>query len=237
MPPRDARRGAQCSIAQVAVGVFVFGLALLSMNYYYTARCLSSPAMEEGSYAELLERRLLAAETAVHRNSLLVDQLVLELERRLSAQEKGLVAKLMQQSQQQAEALAQQLAKMPAPPLPDLTWSAQFEDPNQMNQMLDDALEGALYDDMKVQTSKDRRKKRRDDQDTKDKDDDGAGYWGDQYADDDVPEAAAAGEGPDPQTQCQEWARSYGVIPGTSWGRLPFELQQKWKGKNCDYYV
>jgi hypothetical protein len=219
------------------VGVFLFGLALLSTNYFYTTRCLASPAAEEGSYAELLERRLLAAESAVHRNSLLVDQLVLELEKRLSAQEKALLAKLTQQAQQQGVALAQQLAKMPAPPLPDLTWSAQFEDPNQMNQMLDDAFEGALYDDMKVQTSKDRRKKPRDGQDSKDKDDDGAGAWADQYADDDVPEAAAPGEGADPQTQCQEWARNYGVIPGTSWGRLPFDLQQKWKGKNCDYYV
>src|SRR5690606_1839610 len=174
-----------------------------SMNYYYASRCLPSMA-QEGSYADVLEKRLLAAETAVHRNSLLVDTLVRELDKRLSAEEKGVITRLMQQSQEQAAVLSVELAKLPAPPLPDLTWTADFEDPSKMGQVLDDAFENALYDDMKVHTSSARKRPR--DNNGQLLDDDLAGEWGERYLDDDAAAAAGAGDGSDAETQCLDWS-------------------------------
>jgi len=37
--------------------------------------------------------------------------------------------------------------------------------------------------------------------------------------------------------QCSEWRTDYSVIPGVSWGSLPFDLQKKWLEYSCDYHL
>lgn len=37
--------------------------------------------------------------------------------------------------------------------------------------------------------------------------------------------------------QCGEWRTDYSVIPGVSWGSLPFDLQKKWLEYSCDYHL
>ena len=36
---------------------------------------------------------------------------------------------------------------------------------------------------------------------------------------------------------CNEWKGNYSVVPGVSWGDLPFDLQQKWLHYSCDYHL
>jgi hypothetical protein len=36
---------------------------------------------------------------------------------------------------------------------------------------------------------------------------------------------------------CQEWRTTYNVVLGTSWGSMPFDLQQKWLQYACDYLL
>lgn len=36
---------------------------------------------------------------------------------------------------------------------------------------------------------------------------------------------------------CYEWKDAYSVLVGVSWGKLPFELQQKWELYNCNDYM
>lgn len=36
---------------------------------------------------------------------------------------------------------------------------------------------------------------------------------------------------------CFEWRDTYGVLVGVSWGKLPFELQQRWELYNCNDYM
>jgi hypothetical protein len=36
---------------------------------------------------------------------------------------------------------------------------------------------------------------------------------------------------------CGEWKGNYSVVPGVSWGNLPFDLQQQWLHNSCDYHL
>lgn len=36
---------------------------------------------------------------------------------------------------------------------------------------------------------------------------------------------------------CSEWKGNYSVIPGISWGDLPYDLQQRWLRFSCDYHL
>lgn len=36
---------------------------------------------------------------------------------------------------------------------------------------------------------------------------------------------------------CFEWRDGYAVLVGVSWGKLPFDLQQKWELYNCNDYM
>lgn len=37
--------------------------------------------------------------------------------------------------------------------------------------------------------------------------------------------------------KCHKWKAQYAVVPGASWGDLPFQLQEEWKSINCDEYL
>lgn len=65
---------------------------------------------------------------------------------------------------------------------------------------------------------------------------DGNSVWAETYKGE-----GGAGESPLSDVEatklCGEWKTNYTVVPGVSWGNLPYDLQQQWLHHSCDYHL
>jgi hypothetical protein len=124
--------------------MLLLGCMVLFFNYYHVFTCLPNEAFSSAQYVEALERRLVRAETTVHLNTLLLDRLVRKMEAELNLKEQQVIKELLAHAEDEAVRVALQLAKHPAPPMPQTDWKDPLEDHAQVSKLVDDAFSRAV---------------------------------------------------------------------------------------------
>jgi hypothetical protein len=193
------------------------GIGLFGINYWHATKCTSDKSPQD--YEDMisaLNRRLLEAESQVHRNEILVGKVIKALETNLYKLEKKEFEELSQRSKDDAVKAALYLATHPAPTFPEYPLDAEYE--NNMEKvadLLDDVYSQVKDDDKMVERS----------EEVDDKEANSAGELDISVTDADAIKL------------CSEWKDKYNVVVGVSWGNLPYDLQQNWLKFSCDYHL
>lgn len=148
------------------------------------------------------------------RNSIMMDKVIYRLQSRLLKLEASEMEELSKSSQDLAVKLALQMASEPAPPMPDFPLDSKYTDAEKLADAVDDTLASLNKDDYLYGSELSDPKYTS----TKDKD-----------------EPAVSDS--EAKTACLDWKSKYEVVPGVSWGKLPYDLQQKWMKYTCDQHI
>jgi hypothetical protein len=193
------------------------GIGLFGINYWHATKCTSDKSPQD--YEDMisaLNRRLLEAESQVHRNEILVGKVIKALETNLYRLGKKEFEELSQRSKDDAVKAALYLSTHPAPTFPEYPLDAEYgENMEEVADILDD-----VYNQVK---DNDKMMKRSEEFDDKEGDLTGVMDIG-------VTDADAI-------KLCSEWKDKYNVVVGVSWGNLPYDLQQNWLKYSCDYHL
>ena len=194
-------------------------LGFMSLAFLQITSCHSNKAPEEYDvYMEALSRRLLEAESMNLKNSLMINKLTSILSKQLHLLEEHVIEDLHNQAKDEAIRLTLILSSYPPPPMPYFDLGEYRDDHEKLSNTVNDIFAG--YDDDQV---------RRSPLDDEFKDID------DQHV---LPEDNTLTMlDEDKRKQCSAWRDEYGVIIGTSWGRLPSNLQEQWIKIGCDYFL
>ena len=120
---------------------------------------------------------------------------------------------LSKSSQDLAVKLALEMANQPAPPIPDFPLDSKYSDAEKLADIIDDTL-SSLNEADNV-------------------------YGSDKYSssssstDKNEPKVSDS----EAKASCVDWKAKYEVVTGVSWGKLPYDLQQKWMKYNCDHLI
>lgn len=227
---------AQSVILAVALALSV---GLIAVNFMHMSSCGSD---EDGSdqreeYLEVLNQRVLEAESMNLKNTLIVSRLVGMLSKQLNFLEQQHIAAINSHSQDEAILLALQLSAYPAPPIVEFELKAFIDDKTSLSNTVNAAMRdygidetqsssSSKYDDdwmsNKKGGSKSSPKSRVDDFSPSDGDDKS-----------DKPSLTEA----EKLQQCYFWKSTYGVVVGATWGSLPLTLQREWVTIRCDYLL
>eukprot|EP00607_Mallomonas_marina_P005171 CAMPEP_0182429608 /NCGR_PEP_ID=MMETSP1167-20130531/31558_1 /TAXON_ID=2988 /ORGANISM="Mallomonas Sp, Strain CCMP3275" /LENGTH=217 /DNA_ID=CAMNT_0024613537 /DNA_START=124 /DNA_END=777 /DNA_ORIENTATION=+ len=202
------------SMAALVASILGIGIGLLGLNFYHATRCTGSQSsVEMETYITSIEKRLLQAESQNIRNAIVMDKLVRAVQSRLVKIESVELKKIMKSSEDQAVKIALELAGQPAPPMPEFEIEEKYKDAETLADIVDDVLSssegGIAYNEGSESEN------------NKDKE-----YNDIPTVSDEVAKAS-----------CLEWKIKYEVITGVSWGKLPYDLQQKWMSYHCDQHV
>ena len=207
--------------ANVMVFAIVLGtvLGFLSLAFIQFASCHSSKAPEEYEvYMEALNRRLLEAESMNLKNSLMIHKITSLLSKQLHVLEEDVLEELHNQSKDEAIRLTLMMASYPAPPMPYFDLGEYRDKYDKISNTVNDIFAG--YDDEKAE---------------KMPLDDAVKVIDDEHV---LREDTSTGMSDEAKRrQCSLWRDEYGVIVGTSWGRLPLNLQEQWINIGCDYFL
>jgi len=129
---------------------------------------------------------------------------------KLEAQELEDISKT---SQDLAVQIALMLAKYPSPPMPDFPLESKYEDPNNLADIIDDTLEKVDEEDKEYNSKEGTVSKYKEE----------------------ISSPAISEE--EAKKACLKWKDQYEVVIGVSWGKLPFDLQQKWMSYHCDLHI
>jgi hypothetical protein len=135
------------------------------------------------------------------------------LESNLYKLEKKEYESLSKQSNDEAVRIALYLANHPAPPMPEFPLSSEYEDPEKLADVIDDVFGKASADD---KTTED--------------------LFAENAREEEEEKISNISDA-DAIKLCVEWKEKFLVVPGVSWGDLPYDLQQQWLHYSCDYHL
>jgi hypothetical protein len=135
------------------------------------------------------------------------------LESNLYKLEKKEYESLSKQSNDEAVRIALYLANHPAPPMPEFPLSSEYEDPEKLADVIDDVFGKASADD---KTTED--------------------LFAENAREEEEEKISNISDA-DAIKLCNEWKEKFLVVPGVSWGDLPYDLQQQWLHYSCDYHL
>mmetsp|Transcript_14609 Transcript_14609/g.21498 ORF Transcript_14609/g.21498 Transcript_14609/m.21498 type:complete len:268 (-) Transcript_14609:164-967(-) len=254
---REAR-WALFSIPVVLIGITVF-VVILNMLHLHSCPVTTEGMKEATLNRAQMEKRLLELEQEMLENSILLEGFLRGLDQKFSASQHVQLNKLQDDSHRVAQRLAQQLASDSPPPLTYATmahtqelaflWRNKFwgeqkppepppvEPPQVGQKNFWDSYDEAEFFQQQGEGGQDGGAGREfagawiGDEGSY-----GEGEWKDPYANE-APNEFAGMSFNELQALCTGWLTSYKVEPGSSWGTLPLDLQNKWLAANCDYYV
>lgn len=149
-----------------------------------------------------------------------MEKLLNSLQSRLVKLEATELDEITRRSQDEAVRLVLLLAAQPAPPMPEFELDPKYQDAEKLADAIDDFFgKSGGKDDYNEEERK---------------------QW-EEFDDDDkspkkVEKESLTITDAEATTQCNEWREKYSVVQGSSWGSLPFDLQQKWLTYSCDYH-
>lgn len=215
------------SIGSMTVLVLAFGIILIGFNYWHAMKCVQNGGMGDlEDYAKAIEKRLLEVESQGLKNNILLEKVLKEVEHRLAAIDVVEMQKLVESSKDEAVKLALDLALHRAPPMPEFRIDEKYEDPNELNNLIDDMFQLTV------------------DKEEQEESFEQIGGQGINLLneEDDYSEGEEEMEGEsisdeEKRNLCIEWKQTYSVVTGVSWGSLPYELQRDWKKYDCDHHI
>jgi len=223
MQPPASNRKISLSMAALVACILGIGVGLLSLNYYHASRCTGSQSTDEmETFIASIEKRLLQAESKNIQNAIIMDKVLRVLQSRLVKIEANEMEKIMQSSQDQAVKIALELAKEPPPPRPDFELDTKYNDAESLADIIDDIL-GSTEESLSYSESE--------------LDGYGSSYSKDSSSSSSSYKKIPAVSDAEEKVSCLDWKSKYEVITGVSWGKLPYDLQQKWFAYHCDQHV
>jgi hypothetical protein len=204
------------------------GIALLILNYWSTTVCpedsISTAEMEE--YIASLDRRLAWAEKQIARTTAHSEKIVQYVQSRTLQLDKSELDALVANVQDEAIRLALVFQGHPAPPYPGFPSEPAVGSSNYASLepfQIDDKWGGkeGQWDDVFYGGK----------EEEKEGLEPGNNVWAENWKSEPVLSDVEATK------LCDEWKGNYSVVPGVSWGNLPFDLQQKWLHNSCDYHL
>jgi hypothetical protein len=215
--------GRKISTSMIIFGacVLALGLGLFAVNYYHATACASDRSPDEiDEMVQALKNRLLESESQVLKNEILMNKLINAMQSNLFKLEQQEYQEL--QSGSAAVEIALLLAQNPAPPMPVYPLDEKYLDA----EVLADAIDVLFAKDESIDVGGDS----------------GFGAPADQEWEQSMRAEHGQGKGiesfaindADAMKACSEWKTQYHVIVGTSWGDLPFDLQETWFEYSCD---
>lgn len=154
-----------------------------------------------------------------------MEKLLNSLQSRLVKLEMSELEEIKKISQDEAVRLTLILAAQPAPPMPEFELDPIYQDADKLADAIDDVFSNTGdKDDYSI--SEENKWLELDDYDDKSKKKEVPAK------DKEAPLSDA-----EATTMCSDWKTKYNVVKGSSWGDLPFDLQQKWLTYSCDYHL
>jgi len=226
-------------LTSVTLGV---GVALLALNYYHASSCVANSPDEKEAYINAVGRRLQAVEGQISHNTALMNKLIASLQAHSVTLDAKDMSALSASAESEAVKIALELVAYPAPVMPD---SVKYRYDSSSSSSSSSSWEGERkWDDQLSSLGKDGEEK------------DSTGSYSTKF--DDLYSSSSfktdpslsSGDGKkaeEPKWEtltdseasnlCTELKGKYSVIPGVSWGNLPYDLQQKWLHFSCDYHL
>lgn len=233
-------------LISVTLGV---GAALLALNYYHASTCITNSPDEKEAYIRAVGKRLEHVERQISQNSALMDKLIGSLQAHSTHLDPQVYSAMFQTSQSEAIKIALEMVAYPAPSMPDSVKYKYDSSSSSSSSAGDKWATGSFTDDFALG------------KDTSGKAATGSysSKFDDLYSTGGVSggggsSSSSSSSGGSAQQEketqhwesltdsqaielCTEMQHKYSVVPGVSWGSLPFDLQQKWVHYSCDYHL
>lgn len=229
-PPSTNRKVSNWSIIQIVI-FCIIAVVVIGVNFWHISSCNTNIDEEElKAQIDALNRRLLIAESKVihiayllmgsciilwmkqnTQNNHHMEKLIHKLQRSLSHVEQSELNRLEEVSQEESVKISLLLASQPIPKMPEFQLNG-----NDIEKIAD------IVDDVLGQSPKDL---------------ENFANGNDNVYGTGNEEPISVVSDADAHKQCTEWKDRYNVDVGTTWGTLPFELQEKWIAMGCDYHL
>ena len=229
-------------LTSVTLGV---GAAMLALNYYHASTCVTNSPDQQEAYIKAVGRRLQDVERQISHNSAQMEKLLSALQAHAVTIDPSEFSTLVHTSQSEAIKIALEMVTYPAPVMPD---SVKYKYDSSSSSSSSGEGDKKWGDDNFNWLGKDGGEKS------------GVGSYSTKFddlysssnykTDPSLSSSNSGGASPPSQQQqwetltdaqaeslCTEMKSKYSVVPGVSWGSLPYDLQQKWVHYSCDYHL
>jgi len=239
-------------LTSITLGV---GAALIGLNYYHASSCIPNSPDEKEAHINAIGSRLHQVERQISQNTATMEKLLASVQSHSLSLSTSDYSALVQASQSEAIKIALEMVAYPAPIMPDsvrykydASSSSSSESGEEQHKWGDDQF--SLLGKDSSSSSKGGES--------------GAGSYSSKF--DDLYSTGGLGAGSagsanggksstytttagkqdqtwetltDAQSTslCSEMREKYSVVPGVSWGSLPYDLQQRWIHYSCDLHL
>ena len=244
--PHHQKLSLMSIITAITLGL---GTAMLALNYYHASTCVSNSPDEKEAYINAIGHRLETVERRIQHNTASMEKLVSSLQAQLIRIDAKIIDLMMQESQTQAIKIALELSEFPPPIMPDSIkykydatlssesggekswgddkWGLGKEEEGKSGSGIGSY--ASKFDDVYAEFGSKNKKN-----DDKTFNSGSSGSSSAAKKDEAKFESLTDSEA---VKQCTELKDKFSVIPGVSWGNLPYDQQQRWLHYSCDYHL